>query len=341
MKTQTTDFFKLIYIISPPIIKLSIQSTKLISHSEKRSMKNFDKVMIGLDLTKMDEIIIQKVAYISQIMGFKKLYLVHVAKDLTLSEEIRKSYPDLLAPMDESIHAEIKKLLKNENALDSSIETEIIVLEGSPLETFLRTAKIKDVDLIIMGRKFEIPGSGSLSKTMAQKAPCSVLFFTEIGPIAAPEKLMIPLDFSEHTNLAINLAQNLKNELETEIIGLHIYEVPTGYYKTGKSYDEFAKIMEENAKKEYEKFLKKHNYSPFECLYVLKKDVNVGRLIIQKAREIDANLILMGSRGRTDSAAMLIGSTAEKVIALNNEIPMIIFKNKGETMGFLDALLKI
>jgi nucleotide-binding universal stress UspA family protein len=304
-------------------------------------MKSFEKAMVGLDMTEMDEILIKKVAYISQIMKFKKLYLIHVARDLSLPEEIRKAYPDLLAPVDETIQAEIKTLLKNEKELDPAIEIEILVLEGSPLETFLRTAKIKDVDLIIMGRKFELDGSGTLSMTLAQKAPCSVLFLTETGPIAVPQKVMIPLDFSEHTHLSFEFADKLHETLQTDIVGLHIYEVPTGYYKTGKSFDEFAEIMVANAKKDYEKFLKKYNHTPFECLYLLKKNGNMGRHIIQTAKDHGVNLILMGSRGRSNSAAILLGSTAEKLIYLNNEIPMIIFKNKGETMSFLDALMKL
>lgn len=304
-------------------------------------MKSFEKAMVGLDMTEMDEILIKKVANISQIMKFKKLYLIHVARDLSLPEEIRKAYPDLLAPVDETIQAEIKTLLKNEKELDPAIEIEILVLEGSPLETFLRTAKIKDVDLIIMGRKFELDGSGTLSMTLAQKAPCSVLFLTETGPIAVPQKVMIPLDFSEHTHLSFEFADKLHETLQTDIVGLHIYEVPTGYYKTGKSFDEFAEIMVANAKKDYEKFLKKYNHTPFECLYLLKKNGNMGRHIIQTAKDHGVNLILMGSRGRSNSAAILLGSTAEKLIYLNNEIPMIIFKNKGETMSFLDALMKL
>lgn len=304
-------------------------------------MKSFEKAMVGLDMTEMDQILIKKVASISQIMKFKKLYLIHVARDLSLPEEIRKAYPDLLAPVDETIQAEIKTLLKNEKELDPAIEIEILVLEGSPLETFLRTAKIKDVDLIIMGRKFELDGSGTLSMTLAQKAPCSVLFLTETGPIAVPQKVMIPLDFSEHTHLSFEFADKLHETLQTDIVGLHIYEVPTGYYKTGKSFDEFAEIMVANAKKDYEKFLKKYNHTPFECLYLLKKNGNMGRHIIQTAKDHGVNLILMGSRGRSNSAAILLGSTAEKLIYLNNEIPMIIFKNKGETMSFLDALMKL
>ncbi|MCH7414163.1 universal stress protein [Belliella sp. R4-6] len=304
-------------------------------------MKNFEKAMIGLDLSEMDEILIRKVAFVSEALGFKKLYLVHVAKDLVLPEEIRSAYPDLLAPMDETITAEIKSLVNQEKTLDKSIEIEIIVLEGNPMETFLRSAKVKDVDLIIMGRKDELPGSGSLSKNLAQKAPCSVLFLTERGPVAVPKKIMVPLDFSDHSNISFEFATQLNNNLNAEIIGLHIYDVPTGYYKTGKSYEEFAKIMEENAKKSYQDFLQKNKLRSFDCLFFLRDNGNDGRHILKLAKENNVDLIIMGSRGRTNSAAALLGSTAEKIVQLNNEIPMLVFKKKGETMSFLQALMKL
>lgn len=303
-------------------------------------MKNFDKAMVGLDLSKMDDILVQKVAKFSKLIGIKKLYFIHVAKNLALPEEISKSYPDLLAPADESIRAEINTIVKQQE-FPEDIDIEVIVEEGKPMDTVLRWAKIKDVDLLIMGRKEDLEGSGSLAKHMAQRAPCSVMFFTEKSPLKIPEKLLVPLDFSDHSFLTLQFANRLADEIGCKILGMHVYAVPVGYYKTGKSHEEFEKIMEGHAQKDFQNFLKKHKLPEFDCLFLLKLDGNEGRFIIQTAKENHADMILMGSRGRTASAAVLLGSIAEKLVNVNNQVPMIIFKKKGENMDFMEALMKI
>lgn len=304
-------------------------------------MKNFEKAMVGLDLTEMDDILLPKVVNLINILGIKKVYFIHVAKDLALPEDLKHSYPDLLAPADESIKAEIISLLKTHKFPDE-VEYEIEVNEGNPMDLVLRWAKIKDVDLMIMGRKKELAGSGSLAKDMAQKAPCSVLFLSEKAPVQIPKKVLIPMDFSEHSKFTLEFAEKVSKEIGAEILGLHLYQVPTGYYKTGKSHEEFSEIMKGHAQKEYEKFIQKYNFQPFDCLFVLQENgVNEGRQILAYAQKENVGMILMGSRGRTSSAAILLGSVAEKLVQINNEIPMLIFKNKGESMSFFDAILRL
>ncbi|MCH6234061.1 universal stress protein [Cognataquiflexum rubidum] len=303
-------------------------------------MENFEKAMVGMDLTEMDDILISKMGVLSEILGIKKLYFIHVSKNLALPDEIREKFPDLVAPADEAIEAEIMTIIK-QNQFPENVEIEVFAEEGNPMTTFLRWAKLKDVDLIIMGRKITLKGSGSLAKTMAQKAPCSVLFLPERIEMKVPKRILLPMDFSEHTNMTINFAQKAAEQFDAEIFALHLYEVPTGYHKTGKSFEEFAKIMEENARKDFDKFVKKHQHPEFDCLFILSNKGEPGQLIIEKAKEKGMDLILMGSRGRTASAAALLGSVAEKLVEVNNEIPMLIFKKKGETMGFFDALFRI
>lgn len=296
--------------------------------------------MVGLDLSKMDDVLVKKTALLSKILGIEKLYFIHVAKDLSLPEEITKNFPDLVAPADESVKADIRGII-NENTFPSDIDLEVVVEEGKPMDTVLRWAKIKDVDLIIMGRKESLEGSGSLAKNMAHRAPCPVLFLTEKAAAKVPEKILIPMDFSDYSRMSLEFAQSLSKQTGAKLLGLHVYSVPTGYYKTGKSYEEFAEIMEGHAKDDFKKFFEKNTLEPIDCLYKCKDDGNEGRFIIRVSLEEKADMILMGSRGRTASAAALLGSVAEKLVNINNSIPMLVFKKKGETMTFMDALKKI
>ncbi|MBC6365512.1 universal stress protein [Algoriphagus sp. AK58] len=304
-------------------------------------MKYFSKVMVGLDLTEMDDILIKKVAALSKFLGIEKCYFVHVAKNLEIPQEIVSQYPDLVAPTDESIEALIHNKLK-EYSFPTDVEVEAFVEEGShPLDTFLRWAKLKDVDLIIMGRKEELPGNGVLADGVAKKAPCSILLLQEKRPVKLPKKILMLTDFSTHNHMFYEFAERIAGSIGAELIPLHVYEVPTGYSKTGKSFEEFSEIMKENARKDFQKFVSKHEKTDMECEMLLNDGRNIGVQITEFAKKIEADVILLGSRGRTKSAAILLGSTAEKLISTNKLLPMLIFKKKGETMGFFDALFKI
>ena len=304
-------------------------------------MKYFSKAMIGLDLTEMDDILIKKTAALVKFLGIDKCYFIHVAKDLEIPQEILNQFPDLIAPTDESIEAMMLQKIK-ENNFPEDVDVEAFVEEGShPLDTFLRWAKLKDTDVIIMGRKESLEGSGSLADGVAKKAPCSILLIQEKRPVKLPKKILMLTDFSSHNHMFYEFGERIAGDLHAELIPLHLYEVPHGYSKTGKSFEEFSEIMKENAQKDYKKFASKHKDSNLECVMLLRDGDNIGNQIVEYAKEIEADLILLGSRGRSASAAILLGSTAEKLIKANKVLPMLIFKKKGETMGFFDALFKI
>ncbi|WP_268033541.1 universal stress protein [Algoriphagus sp. PAP.12] len=304
-------------------------------------MKFFSKVMIGLDLTEMDEILIEKTVVFLKFWGVEKCYFVHVAKSLAIPDEILKEYPDLLAAGDESVEAIMMNKIKSK-AFPESIEIEVFAEEGDhPLDTVLRWAKIKDVDLIVMGRKETLKGSGALANGVAKKAPCSVMLLQEKRPAGLPKKIMVPTDFSEHNHMIYDFGERIADQLKAQLVPVHIYQVPHGYSKTGKSYEEFADIMKANAKKDFEAFVSHHDHPELECDFVLDEGEDAGELLLKEAMKLGVDMFIMGSRGRTKSAAILLGSTAEKVIKANNVLPMLIFKKKGETMGFFDALFRL
>lgn len=301
---------------------------------------NYEVAMVGLDLTEMDDRIIEYLGILLKTLPLKRVLFVHVAKELELPKEVTDKYPDLLAPLDESISDgiadKVSHLFK-----DNDVAHDIIVQEGAPLETFLRLSKIKNVDLVILGRKKSLEGSGLLAGHIVRKSQASILFVTEkFNPTI--KNVLVPVDFSLHSVLSLHLALKLKEHADVNIHFSHLYNVPIGFYKTGKTHKEFAEIMKGHAMSDMKQFLRENKVmEEYPCTFILSDDQPKADLINKHAHEAGMDLILIGSRGRTTSSALLIGSIVEKVLMLDSDIPILVVKNRGENMGFFEALMKL
>ncbi|MEM6814032.1 MAG: universal stress protein [Bacteroidota bacterium] len=195
--------------------------------------------------------------------------------------------------------------------------------------------------MIVPGRKKVLNGLGLISGHIVRKSQTSILFVTEKFN-SAIKNILVPLDFSKHSVIALDLALKFQEHTNANIHFSHIYSVPIGFYKTGKSYEEFAEIMKGHAVNDLELFLKQNDVpNDYPCEYILSDDESKAKLLNTYAHESDMDLILIGSRGRTRTSALLIGSIVEKVLLLDSNIPILIVKNRGENMGFFEALMKL
>ena len=306
-------------------------------------MEDIKRVLVAVDLTEMDEILIRYISRLSNEISLDKIYFFNVMKNLELPEEIIKKYPDLVAPMDEATKKEIQFTIDEEAGNQLKADYEIKVTDGNRAEKILKWAKIKEVDLIVMGRKSGLEGQGIISGKVVKLAPCTVVFVPEVLPDTL-HKIVVPIDYSETSKLAFEYALFVAKKIHgLELTCLNIYNVPTGYHVSGKTYDEFAEIMKENAEDSYTNFIAEFDTKgiSISASFVLDQHQNIAKKIYQFALKNKASAIAVGSKGRTQAAAVLIGSIAEKVIKLNAQIPTIVVKQRRHNMDFLEALLKI
>lgn len=302
------------------------------------------KLMVCLDLSEMDEPLIRFAAYIARMMDSDRVYFMHIAESFDMPEEIRKKYPDLFAPVDETLKKEIEHSVKEFFQGPENISIEIEVREGNPSDKILKLAEQKVVDLIVLGKKIGLPGEGVLPSRLAKVANRSVLLVPEILP-KLMDRILVPVDFSKHSLLALQQAIKIKetNDVPMQITCQHIYHLPSGWHTTGKSEKEFAEIMKGHAEKDYRKFLKPlgEGYQDIPCIHTLDNNSNIAHKAYQQALKYQADIIILGSRGKTAAATVLMGSTAERLADYDKNIPLLIVKDKNENIGFLKALFKI
>ncbi|MDA0195614.1 MAG: universal stress protein [Bacteroidetes bacterium] len=224
---------------------------------------------------------------------------------------------------------------------ESKVLRGVIVQEGHPMEKFTRLAKLKDADLLLLGRKKSLKGSGIVSSKIARNSHCSLLIVPQ-RPSMNISRILIPIDFSGHSKLSLEAVEQIARQTGAKIECVHIYEVPSGYHTTGKSYEEFAEIMKGHAVHDFENFIREGNFDEVpHCTYLLHKRKKKCELINNLAHDIHSDMMVVGSRGRTSAAVVLMGSVAEKLTYLDNDIPLMIVKRKGENMDFLEAIMRI
>ncbi|WP_020526109.1 universal stress protein [Flexithrix dorotheae] len=305
-------------------------------------MYQIKDLLITMDLSEMDEVMMEFASFVNKAVDLDKIYFLHVAKELDLPEELVAQYPDLIKPLDESIEEKIEGMLDEYFSEEEKSKIEILVKEGKPDKVILQLAKELDIEIVVLGLKTGLEGAGLVSNKVARLAPCTVVFVPEVLPNLS--RIVVPIDFSANSKLALEFAAFMaKKHDNARIICQNVYTVPSGYSRLGKSYEEFAEIMKENAEKMFENFKRTLDIGNVEvtCEFTLGKPNKISEQIYNFAVRRKAGAIAVGSKGRTAAASILLGSTAEKLLNYNRQLPLILVKEKTKNMGFLDALFKL
>ena len=305
-------------------------------------LSSFRRMLVCLDLSPMDEALIRYASLIAKIFEIDAVYFTHVAATFELPEEIREKYPDVMAPLDETLAKEMSFSIDQFFEKPDNCDLHIDVLSGKTTDEVLKRCKVKEIDIALMGRKNTLDGSGLNSRKIAKACPCSVIFVPE-NPGYKLEKILVSIDYSEHSKMAFEVGIDIQKKCGAKLLSNNVYRVPTGYHASGKSYEEFAEIMLENAKKDCHKFFKKLEMEgvDYDHTFSLDDDPHPADKIYMKASELGVDMIILGSKGRTSAAAFLIGSVAEKLVMEDNDIPLFIIKKGRENLSLIEALFKV
>lgn len=145
--------------------------------------------------------------------------------------------------------------------------------------------------------------------------------------------LLVPVDFSPHSEAALVFATHLAATLGTPVVVLHVVHDPgeaPGFYAGKRGPDSLARLEDiagDMMNEFIAKFGEEHpEWSKLQSTQtVLKVGLPVTR-ILEVADLIDAGMIVMGSRGRTGLSHVLLGSKAEQVARLS-PVPVTIVKD--------------
>lgn len=302
------------------------------------------KLIVCLDQTPLDQTLIEHAEFIAKVNQTKKIYFTNIIKNLSIPKEVLDEFPNLIENMINERKEVMEKLVNEHFKEIKGLAISYVVKEGNLSKKILKLAEEKSADMIIIGRKVDLPGTGVASQRLARRASCSLLIVPE-GSRPRINKLLVPSDFSDYSKDALEEAIMIvaRHGGKAEIVCQNVFSVPSGYHFTGKSYEEFTEIMKLHAEINYKKFIRKIDTKGIKItpIYTKDDDDDPVQEIVSKALEIEADGIIIGAKGRTAATALFIGSMAERLIQFNDSLPLLVTRPKGKNAGILDYILEI
>jgi nucleotide-binding universal stress UspA family protein len=307
-------------------------------------MEPIKNVLVGLDLSVLDDTLIQFAALIADASDAENITFVNIVKNLDIPDDVLKEFPDMKKNALNEREKQLKEKVAHYYKPNRRANISFLVKAGRGAKAILETCGKLDIDLIVLGRKITLSGDGVLATRLARRASCNLLIIPE-GKELKLSKFLIPIDFSHHSNLAINKAIEIADRYEgdIEITAQNVYSVPAGYHYSGKSYEEFAEVMKKHAEKDYAKFMKKVDTKGIKINPIYNLDINDNLIsdIHDLANVIHPDCIIIGAKGRTATTAIFLGSFAEKLITTDMKYPLMIVRPKGKNAGFIDYFKEI
>ncbi len=144
------------------------------------------------------------------------------------------------------------------------------------------------------------------------------------------KRILVPTDFSSHAEYALKVAAQIARDNNSEIILLHMLELPTQGSDALGAGSDIPEIMffKSKALARLES-IKHEDYLQGISVLELVQFEKAFDGIIEISKKNDVDFIVMGSHGASGFKEMFIGSNTEKVVR-SSEIPVLVVKNEIE-----------
>ena len=231
-------------------------------------------------------------------------------------------------------------LKKLEDDAEQSLALNIDVLRGNKIDVRYETSrdatpfdgiasKVRELepDLVVMGTHGRTGLNhlliGSVAEKVLRHVPVNLLALNKKAPLIraarAFERILVPVDFSEFSKRALEMAVNLLVPAgELHVVHVVASPIHPSFYAGGVT--QLFQVDPELPKRIHDRIGEWLEGQPVTSIVVREGDVYAEIEDIRK--NVDPQLVVMGTRGLTGLDHLLVGSVAEKMVRIS-EIPVL------------------
>lgn len=279
-------------------------------------MDRLNSIIVGVDFTPPCAAALAQAVRIAS-WNRAKLLAIHVIETLA-AMEMQEALSPYVAEIEQGLVAEAKaQWAKFANDVPGKSGLEFAVSINSPVVELTKRVRERSADLLVLGSHGVSPGKtpGILATQAVRRVPTRVLL-TRDGQTGPFKCIVACVDFSETSRDAVGAAMRIAAQDGAALHVLHVYNAPWKRLTSSKVKPEIATAFREALQGQLGKFC--DSGSPdFEwsrAKYDVVESSGHGAGIVDFVRSRGADLVVLGTRGKTNLRDVLIGGTAERVV---------------------------
>ncbi|MGS2765073.1 universal stress protein [Sinomicrobium sp. M5D2P9] len=142
------------------------------------------------------------------------------------------------------------------------------------------------------------------------------------------KRILVPTDFSDEAEFALQTAANFAKKFGSELYLLHVLDLPVHLATSEMSELPEALFFIKLAQQKFESFMDKPFLKGIKVYDMVESD-SIPNGIAKSIAENDIDMVIMGSGGTSGLREMFVGSNTEKVVRIA-EVPVFTVKSLFE-----------
>ncbi len=266
-------------------------------------MAQYKNILLSTDGSEFSEGAVREAIKLSKRFS-SKLYIMNV---IETNPEFEALAPNII----EKLETKAREYLINVKnmAEKEGIECETIIHQGEDTYRFIIDEAVKrNAGLIVMGRR----GRTGLMKLMMGSVTARTIGYSPVDVMVVPRKaviefknIVVATDASRYSETAVERAIKISEDTGASLFAVAVTRPDAVESRFKESDDALMRIKMEGEKKGIKVRIEHIKNKPHEKIY---------EAIIEFAKKNNADLIVIGSHGRTGITKLLMGSVAERVI---------------------------
>lgn len=296
-------------------------------------MQHFRKILVGVDLSSADRLAAEDLAAPTMEAVNRAIWLAgHSSAELTLMAVL-----DVSAHTQELLHDEFEEATKSVEAAANEVLQELVakakaegvtasakIAFGHPWEEMVKAVLTDSFDLVVAGTRNRSRASrlllGSTGIKLLRTCPCPV-WIVKPDPDWNDLNILVASDLTETSEQALQFAVSAAQLCEAKMHVIHAMEDHLGrrMWLTGlpdQQVDSFRQQKRDEAEAQMHEQL---SHTDFRTLpFGVKVEVVEGPpdvAILDAIDEHGIDLLVMGTAARSGITGLLIGNTAERLLA--------------------------